>query len=130
MESLSLPLAFSSLSHLPPFSQTHTTLSTVHKTGLGSSAALITSLCAALLLHLKAVEPCAFDLDADSTSDGRKGMGLIHNLAQYAHCLAQGKIGSGFDVSSAVWGSQLYRKFGVDALEDLMKDDTSVSSPL
>jgi phosphomevalonate kinase len=29
---------------------------------------------------------------------------LAHNLAQYCHYKAQGKIGSGFDVSSAVFG--------------------------
>jgi phosphomevalonate kinase len=36
---------------------------------------------------------------------------VLHNLAQVAHCSAQGKIGSGFDVASAVYGSCLYRRF-------------------
>jgi phosphomevalonate kinase len=31
-------------------------------------------------------------------------MTLLHNVAQIAHCAAQGKIGSGFDVSCAVCG--------------------------
>ena len=35
----------------------------------------------------------------------------LHNLAQAAHCAAQGKVGSGFDVASAVYGSCLYRRF-------------------
>jgi phosphomevalonate kinase len=35
----------------------------------------------------------------------------LHNLAQAAHCAAQGKVGSGFDVASAVFGSCLYRRF-------------------
>lgn len=51
-------------------------------------------------------------------------MALVHNVAQYCHCLAQGKVGSGFDVSSAVWGSQVYRKFGPDALDELMDEST------
>lgn len=54
-------------------------------------------------------------------------MKLVHNVAQYCHCLAQGKVGSGFDVSSAVWGSQVYRKFGPDALEGLMTEEDVVS---
>jgi mevalonate kinase len=117
LESLSLPLSIASLSHLPPFSPTNNTLASVHKTGLGSSAALITSLCAALLLHLGAVPASAF------SSGANEDMQLLHNVAQYCHCYAQGKVGSGFDVSSAVWGSQLYRKFGKEALEDLMSDE-------
>ncbi|KAK4741287.1 hypothetical protein SAY87_024875 [Trapa incisa] len=32
-------------------------------------------------------------------------------MAQTAHCIAQGKDGSGFDVSSAVYGSQRYVRF-------------------
>jgi phosphomevalonate kinase len=45
---------------------------------------------------------------------------LAHNLAQYVHCLAQGKVGSGFDVSAAVFGSQVYRRFDARVLHDLM----------
>lgn len=121
LEALKLPLSATSLPSLPPFSKTNTTLANVHKTGLGSSAALITSLCSALLLHLHAVRPAAFDSTL-SPADNNE-MALVHNVAQYCHCLAQGKVGSGFDVSSAVWGSQVYRKFGPDALDDLMADD-------
>ncbi|KAL6248148.1 phosphomevalonate kinase [Rhinocladiella similis] len=77
-----------------------------HKTGLGSSAALVTSLVAALL---------AFYL-----KDGRDEelpQQVIHNLAQAAHCAAQGKVGSGFDVAAAVYGSCLYRRFTPAILE-------------
>jgi phosphomevalonate kinase len=38
----------------------------------------------------------------------------VHNLSQLAHAVAQGKIGSGFDVSAAVYGSQLYQHFDQD----------------
>jgi phosphomevalonate kinase len=88
----------------------------VHKTGLGSSAALITSLVSALLVHFSAISRETF---SDVHGEGRH---LAHNLAQYVHCLAQGKVGSGFDVSSAVFGSQLYTRFDPAVLQDLMND--------
>ena len=43
--------------------------------------------------------------------------GVVHNLAQAAHCAAQGKVGSGFDVAAAVYGSCLYRRFTPSVLE-------------
>lgn len=80
-----------------------TTLKAAKKTGLGSSAALVTALTAALLSHY--LPPSRCDLSADS------GRAVLHNLAQAAHCRAQGKVGSGFDVAAAVYGSCLYRRF-------------------
>ncbi|OSD03893.1 Phosphomevalonate kinase [Trametes coccinea BRFM310] len=118
-----LPRTLDSLAKLPPFAHTGVRLPDVHKTGLGSSAALITSLVSALLLHLGAIPRDAFSsADGATASDGRK---LAHNIAQYVHCLAQGKVGSGFDVSAAVFGSQLYTRFDPAVLEPLMKDDIS-----
>jgi phosphomevalonate kinase len=78
-------------------------LTSAHKTGLGSSAALVTSLTAALLTHY--LPESAFSL---ATAEGRT---TLHNLAQAAHCAAQGKVGSGFDVAAAVYGGCLYRRF-------------------
>lgn len=78
-----------------------------HKTGLGSSAALVTSLTAAVLTHYI---PKRVDL---TTPEGKR---RLHNLAQAAHCAAQGKVGSGFDVASAVFGSCLYRRFSPSIL--------------
>jgi phosphomevalonate kinase len=49
-----------------------------------------------------------------------EGTILAHNLAQYVHCSAQGKIGSGFDVSAAVFGSQVYTRFNDAVLKPLM----------
>jgi len=43
---------------------------------------------------------------------------ILHNLAQTVHCAAQGKVGSGFDVASAVYGSCLYRRFSPSLLAD------------
>ncbi|KUI63710.1 Phosphomevalonate kinase [Cytospora mali] len=86
-----------------------TTLKAAKKTGLGSSAALVTALTAALLSHY--LPPSHCDLDTD------KGRAILHNLAQTAHCRAQGKIGSGFDVAAAVYGSCLYRRFSPAVLD-------------
>ena len=102
---------------LPPFNPLNCAISKVHKTGLGSSAALTTSLVSALLLHLQVVETTAAKWD----------LAFLHNAAQFVHCAAQGKVGSGFDVSSAVWGSQIYRRFDPDAIKDLMTDLPTVA---
>ncbi|CDO93041.1 unnamed protein product [Kluyveromyces dobzhanskii CBS 2104] len=87
----------------------------VPKTGLGSSAGLVTVLVTAFISCFKP------DLDVSSYD----GMRLIHNLAQVAHCQAQGKIGSGFDVAAAVYGSITYNRFEPSLIEQL--PDTSSS---
>jgi phosphomevalonate kinase len=81
---------------LPRFKESSATLENMKKTGLGSSAALTTSLVGALLRH--------FGLPQEDLT-------FCHRLAQYCHCLAQNSIGSGFDVSAAVYGSQVYGRF-------------------
>ena len=77
------------------------------KTGLGSSAALITSLTGALYIYLTQAQ----------LTDAVKS--TIHNLSQIAHCLAQGKVGSGFDIAAAVYGSCIYRRFHPAILGDV-----------
>lgn len=79
-----------------------------HKTGLGSSAALVTALVCALVVH-RTVHP--EDLD--------ESLDRLHNLAQVVHCAAQGKVGSGFDVAAATYGSSLYRRFSPEILAGL-----------
>ena len=81
-----------------------------HKTGLGSSAALVTAFIAALLSYYLPKQ------DFDITTEVSKRR--LHNLAQAAHCAAQGKVGSGFDVASAVYGGCLYRRFSPSILSD------------
>ncbi|WFD23346.1 phosphomevalonate kinase [Malassezia equina] len=103
------------LQALEPFHAHNGSLSDVHKTGLGSSAAMTTSLVAALLVHLGVV-----DVSLSHTLP-LASLGLIHNLAQLAHCAAQGKVGSGFDVSASVWGNQVYRRFDPALLQTLMR---------
>ncbi|KAI9318394.1 ribosomal protein S5 domain 2-type protein [Dichotomocladium elegans] len=107
-----LPNTVAALETLEPFCDIHATLKTVHKTGLGSSAALTTSLVAALFCHLGSGE---VSLDADRA--------LIHNVAQFVHCYAQGKVGSGFDVSAAVYGNHRYTRFNPAALTHIMRED-------
>lgn len=87
-----------------------TNLSGAHKTGLGSSAALVTALTGALLTFYL---PRLFDISTP------EGMRVLHNLAQTAHCAAQGKVGSGFDIAAAVYGSCLYKRFHPEPLQIL-----------
>ena len=104
--------------HQPPpagstsrFARFPTSLRDAHKTGLGSSAAVVTSLTAALLTHY--LDTSVFDLATDL------GRQTLHNLSQIAHCAAQGKIGSGFDVATAIYGSCFYRRFSPAILSGL-----------
>lgn len=120
IEARGLPLTPESLAALPPF--TSITFNAeeengqnckpeVAKTGLGSSAAMTTAVIAALLHYLGVV-----DLSPVSKNEGSADLDVVHIIAQTAHCIAQGKIGSGFDVSSAVYGSHRYVRFSPDVL--------------
>ncbi|KAF9107825.1 phosphomevalonate kinase [Mortierella sp. GBA35] len=120
LETRGLQLNTESLKQIPLFASTHTTLSKVHKTGLGSSAALITSLVAAIFIHFNASK-----LQQDEASNTQ----FLHNVAQFVHCLAQGKVGSGFDVSSAVWGSHTYRRFSPEVLQSVMHQNAIQDIP-
>lgn len=62
------------------------------KMGLGSSAALTVSLIKSLFKF--------FNLNESD----------LHNLCQLSHFIAQGKIGSGFDIATALFGSILFRR--------------------
>lgn len=91
-------------------------LQEAHKTGLGSSAALVTAFTAALLVHYLSADLLSLTSEA--------GKACVHNLAQAAHCAAQGKVGSGFDVAAAVYGSCIYRRFSPSILENLAEVGT------
>lgn len=107
-----LPLTYDSLKSLPKFCVSPAASpASIRKTGLGSSAALITSLTGALMVVLGTVS-------ADCSGPGN--LAFVHNVAQFCHCLAQGKIGSGFDVSSAVYGSHKYRRFSPSVIAHLL----------
>eukprot|EP00897_Mesotaenium_endlicherianum_P009658 jgi/Mesen1/8720/ME000052S08146 len=198
-----LPLSALSLALLPPFSPITANPAApsqgasaagqvsaspeLAKTGLGSSAAMTTSMVAGLLLFLGAVElprgqslratpddPAVAALFAPASSkqganpestceqreggagfdDGPRasegggpaegtaggpgggagkvagpGRELVHAIAQAAHCAAQGKVGSGFDVSAAVFGSQRYVRFAPHILAHALKPEGNGASP-
>ncbi|WWC64941.1 phosphomevalonate kinase [Kwoniella dejecticola CBS 10117] len=120
LSALSLPTHINSLSSLEPFTPLPRPIAQTNKTGLGSSAALVTSLVASLLSHLGIVTIPSSHLSDQSTSTS--DLGLVHSVAQFIHCLAQGKVGSGFDVSSAVFGTHIYTRFSPSILTPLMHD--------
>ncbi|KAL2315242.1 putative phosphomevalonate kinase [Schizosaccharomyces pombe] len=101
----------------PKFNFLNCTLGQVHKTGLGSSAAMITSLIGSLFLSLRRLTDDTGDKSL-KIDDSTKV--IVHNLAQIAHCSAQGKVGSGFDVGAATWGSCIYRRFDPKLIEQLL----------
>lgn len=80
----------------------------VAKTGLGSSAALVSSVVTATTGFFggDAFAPVGYPAAAPSPLHRR----AIHDASQVAHGLAQGKIGSGFDVCSATFGSIRYER--------------------
>lgn len=131
LEAFGLSLTSANYQDLPRFNHLTTKIGDVHKTGLGSSAALITSLVSSLLLHLSVVtkESLANSISVveDKRGQTQRDIDLIHNASQYIHCLAQGKIGSGFDVSSAVYGSQTYKRFDDSVLRPIMLDGKAAS---
>uniref|UniRef100_A0A0A0LJZ3 phosphomevalonate kinase n=1 Tax=Cucumis sativus TaxID=3659 RepID=A0A0A0LJZ3_CUCSA len=123
IEARGLPLTSESLASLPPFSSItfndeeslgKNCKPEVAKTGLGSSAAMTAAVVAALLNYLGVVNLSL--LTGDQEQRGSAGLDLVHIIAQSAHCIAQGKVGSGFDVSSAVYGSQRYVRFSPEVL--------------
>ncbi|KAG0591706.1 hypothetical protein KC19_1G194900 [Ceratodon purpureus] len=122
LEARGLPLSHSSLASLPAFSpitsntqpgEDEIALPEVAKTGLGSSAAMTTAVVAGILQYLGRVD---LPLHGCFKEDVEADLELVHSVAQAAHCAAQGKIGSGFDVSCAVYGSQRYVRFSPSVL--------------
>lgn len=73
------------------------------KSGLGSSAAVTAAAVGAVIcLHA-----------------GEFSHALLHNLSQIAHSLAQGKVGSGFDVACACFGSCEYLRYSPELVSSL-----------
>ena len=72
----------------------------VAKTGMGSSAALVSSLVGAVLSFFGAARLPYFDDDnldqkpslEDNVPGVKESLDLTHNLAQACHCVAQGKV--------------------------------------
>lgn len=79
------------------------------KSGLGSSAAA----CAAVVA-------CVLSFHAFHASQK-----LVNNLSQIAHSLAQGKVGSGFDVAAACFGSCAYSRYSPELVSSLGSSPSS-----
>jgi phosphomevalonate kinase len=92
---------------LPPFLPVVEVNGKVLKSGLGSSACLVTSIVASLW--------CCITGDQITTCSN-----TIFRLAQICHSFAQGKIGSGFDVAAACYGTHLYQRFPKSLLTGLL----------
>ncbi|KAJ1379455.1 Ribosomal protein S5 domain 2-type fold [Sesbania bispinosa] len=136
IERRGLPLTPESLATLPPFASI--TFNTddanggnckpeVAKTGLGSSAAMTTAVVAALLHYFDVVK-----LSSSKDHQERKDIAdldMVHKIAQTAHCIAQGKVGSGFDVSSAVYGSHRYVRFSPEVISSAQVAATALPLP-
>ncbi|KAJ6800696.1 phosphomevalonate kinase, peroxisomal-like isoform X1 [Iris pallida] len=126
IEARGLPLTPDALAAIPPFSSitfnvedsngTTGSKPEVAKTGLGSSAAMTTSVVASLLHYLGVVNLPLSTKSLPEEKSANSDLDLVHIIAQSAHCIAQGKIGSGFDVSAAVYGSQRYIRFSPSVL--------------
>jgi phosphomevalonate kinase len=131
LEERQLDRSLTSVHKLPPFlPATADADGKILKTGLGSSAALVTSLVAALCHAGDSHDSINNDVDTNNTNRNI----IIHNLAQICHCHAQGKVGSGFDVSSACHGSHVYQRFPASILANLLtlldENDSSLSVDL
>lgn len=109
-----LPASLNQLQKFCPCPKDEDGVVEVIKTGMGSSAALTTSLVGALLQW--------FGVIRLGFRHGEEDRRVVHNLAQLAHAVAQGKIGSGFDVSAAVYGTQSYKRFSAESLSACMNN--------
>jgi len=121
LQSMGLSIKHESISQIPKFMKMNCPVDKVNKTGLGSSAALTTALVGALLQHFRIFT---------SSRVREHEFQLIHHLSQVAHCMAQGKVGSGFDVSSATYGSHLYTRFDPIILQPLIENRGPITPSL
>ncbi|MCL4379521.1 MAG: hypothetical protein M1160_02050 [Candidatus Marsarchaeota archaeon] len=85
--------------------------SKIAKSGLGSSAGVtVAGITAALAASKHGSEALKMDKE------------LIHKLAQLSHSIATGKIGSGFDVAAATYGSIIYTRYSQSLVGSLPED--------
>lgn len=111
----------SGLESIPKFNYTNGAISQVNKTGLGSSAAMVTAVVASLLRFFGIVE-------CESSAFMPEDMAIIEKIAHCCHCIAQGKIGSGFDISSACHGSHSYKRFSPLLISELLEEPNPSAS--
>ena len=102
------------IKQIPKCNATGTRISKVSKTGLGTSATLVATLVAGLLIHHGMIVPT-------NNVIGEQDLILVDKISQLSHSMAQGKIGSGFDISAACFGSQVYRRFSPTLLASALQ---------
>ena len=104
----------------------------VNKTGMGSSAALVTSLVGSLLVYFGIVTlPTSTSTNSNDVNVNNihnYGVQIVHNLSQICHSIAQGKVGSGFDVASACFGSLAYTRFHPDLIASNIRSFTNTNT--
>ncbi len=83
----------------------------VVKSGLGSSSAVTVATVGAVLK--------AFGADPSEND-------ALHKLAQTAHSIATGKVGSGFDIAAATFGSIIYTRYSPEIMKELPPDYTNL----
>ena len=82
----------------------------VIKSGLGSSAAVTVATIGAVLR--------AFGIDPSEND-------ALHKLAQSAHSIATGKVGSGFDIAAASFGSMFYTRYSPEIITSVPANYTN-----
>lgn len=92
----------------------------IRKTGLGSSAALTVSTIAAVSSLLGLLPSSSGEGFVDGASLTLADKATVMRCGQVSHGLAQGKVGSGFDVSAAVRGTQSYTRVSRSVMADAM----------
>ncbi|KAJ3319626.1 phosphomevalonate kinase [Boothiomyces sp. JEL0866] len=75
LETAELPVNLDSLKSIPKFNKSNCSITNVHKTGLGSSAALVSALVSSLLLHFRVVQVYNNEI-------GKEELEKIEHLAQ------------------------------------------------
>lgn len=89
----------------------------IEKTGMGSSSCLTAAIVGSLIKYL------AEKLNAGSKLlDKNNHLSLVNIVAQVAHSVAQGKIGSGFDVSCGVYGTQIFTRLPAAKIQQYQND--------
>lgn len=84
------------------------------KSGLGSSAGVtVAGIAAALAVSKHGSEAANVDKD------------LVHKLAQLSHGVSTGKIGSGYDIAAATYGSLVYTRYSPSLINTLPQDYTN-----
>ena len=93
------------------------------KTGLGSSAALVSSLTGVVQVMLADAAGKYISMDGPVAQSPGKTLTFV--VAQLAHAVAQHSIGSGFDIASAVVGSCRYVRFSTARLAGVTDGELS-----